>query len=134
MKRLLSLIAISTLAACSNQTTTISAEVLQGEWQISHIEGFSVLADKTPSMRFEGQEVFIRSGCNNMMGIYTLAANNIDFSRLAATKMFCAGPEMQQEDAISKVLNNQSLVIQDKNGQLVLMTNKQVQMILQKAQ
>jgi heat shock protein HslJ len=73
------------------------------------------------------------SGCNGMMGTYTIAGNNITFSKMAGTLMACDNTSMQREGAFTQHLGGGtfkyevvgSTVNLIQNGKTVLQFNGQ---------
>lgn len=64
----------------------------------------------------EGQ-VQVGTDCNNMRGGYTVTDNRIEFSQMAATRMYCEG---SQEQLFAGMLENVSSYFIDDKGRLIL--------------
>ncbi len=56
------------------------------------------------SLRFDGGQVAVESGCNKGGGAYTVDGEVITFASLALTKMGCDGDRAQVESAVTSVL------------------------------
>ncbi|HLV23805.1 MAG TPA: META domain-containing protein [Moheibacter sp.] len=125
------------LTACStqnnpNNTQTLNLD-LSGNWTLIHIdessgtninEGFP---NKKPTLILEAisKKLTGNTGCNQMFGSFTTQQNNIHFSGLGSTKMFCDGVKeteylnMLNEVDSYKILNDQ-LVFMNKEGKEIL--------------
>lgn len=55
------------------------------------------------------------TGCNNMIGNYSLDEGNLVVSQLASTMMACSEPLMQREHAFGRFLQSKPKVIFDNN-------------------
>lgn len=109
------------LAACGQQTAnhSVTTEDLQGRWVISGVLPTEALTQHVPWLIFEKDTVSGYAGCNNFMGSYELKDQSISFGPLASTKMYCEGPQMQQEDVLLKALS-QNLQLQKDQQKLLL--------------
>jgi len=61
--------------------------------------------------------VQVTTDCNNMQGGYEVTDNRIEFSRMAATRMYCEG---SQEDLFAKMLENVTSYFITDDGRLIL--------------
>jgi heat shock protein HslJ len=62
-------------------------------------------------------QVQVTTDCNNMRGGYTVTDNRIEFSQMAATRMYCEG---SQEQLFAGMLENVSSYFIDDDGRLIL--------------
>lgn len=79
-------------------------------------------------MEFDTQQqrVHGRSGCNGMMGAYTVSGNNITFSRTAGTLMACPDTNlMRREYEFMKLLGDQTFQYQVSGSTVTLSQNRQ---------
>jgi heat shock protein HslJ len=98
------------LAACAPRAEWAAApagEIVGPVWVAETIAGSGVGAVRiTLQLDAEGRATG-RGGCNSYGGAYTLSGNTLGFGPLAATKMACAEPLMDQEqryfDALARV-------------------------------
>jgi heat shock protein HslJ len=93
------------LAACTSK-----ADVLTGKWKLvsyGPTESMtSAVPDAAATLTFaDDGTVSGNSGCNSLGGEYTIEGNQITFSALTTTLMACEEPRMDQESAVTQVLN-----------------------------
>jgi heat shock protein HslJ len=113
MKRYLTFFAVAALAAgagCSpkQQAATSNESDLYKTWRLVEVQGEAV---DTSNMRRPAEFTFDKTeqrisgsaGCNNIFGKFTVAADKLTFSPLAATKMAC--PDMSVEDKFLKIVD-----------------------------
>lgn len=110
---------------------------LSGSWTLHYIdsstgttidEGFP---DKKPSLTLEAitKKLTGNTGCNQMFGSFTTQQNNINFTGLGSTKMYCEGvKETEYLKALNtvdsyKIMENQ-LIFMDKSGKEILKYSK----------
>ena len=62
-------------------------------------------------------QVQVTTDCNNMRGGYTVTDNRIEFSQMAATRMYCEG---SQEQLFAGMLENVSSYFIHEDGRLIL--------------
>jgi heat shock protein HslJ len=118
------------LSACTSQ-----ADSLTGKWKLASygpMESMtSAVPDADATLTFAGDgTVSGNSGCNSLGGEYTVEGNQITFSALTTTLMACEEPRMDQENAVTQVLNgtadyeieDQTLTI-NHNGMLLVFTS-----------
>ena len=81
-------------------------EILDKEWIIVKIEKEKVTTDteKTPWIKLSEGRVSGFSGCNRLMGSYSLEGKILTFSQLGGTKMFCFDAQ-ELEDRFMKTLS-----------------------------
>lgn len=97
-------------AVAGNDSTTVAAPDLKGEWDIENIvfsDSDYVRPDETsssmkPYIIFEDSTYFIMTNCNSISGSYTVKGDSIKLSDGAMTEMAC--DDMQTEDALRRIL------------------------------
>lgn len=113
LARLLPLAAAITLAAgcASTAPTSSKASLTNTYWKLVELDGARV--SMTPEQEREVRitlddngKVTGFTGCNQVMGGYTVAADVLRFTQLAGTRMMCPPPAMQLESAVLANLNS----------------------------
>ncbi|MEG1622065.1 MAG: META domain-containing protein [Alistipes sp.] len=108
MKKWMFLAAMVTLllSACSKKATPI--EAINGEWDVTEINGAPVAEGVTPWLGFDTteQRIYGNLGVNSVIGMMepNQTPGTIDMSKLASTLMMGAPDQMAVEDTLSKVL------------------------------
>jgi heat shock protein HslJ len=100
------LAAICLLTACTAMTPAPEKSDLNGTaWVLSALPGQSLLAESTPTMRFEGGRVSGTDGCNRYTAPYSAAGATLEVGHKgASTQMACPPPVMQQATAFMRAL------------------------------
>lgn len=113
LARLMPLAAAITLAAgcASTAPTSSTASLTNTYWKLVELDGARV--SMTPEQEREVRitlddngKVTGFTGCNRVMGGYTVAADVLRFTQLAGTRMMCPPPAMQLESAVLANLNS----------------------------
>lgn len=113
LARLMPLAAAITLAAgcASTAPTSSKASLTNTYWKLVELDGARV--SMTPEQEREVRitlddngKVTGFTGCNRVMGGYTVAADVLRFTQLAGTRMMCPPPAMQLESAVLANLNS----------------------------
>ena len=113
LARLMPLAAAITLAAgcASTAPTSSKASLTNTYWKLTELDGARV--SMTPEQEREVRitlddngKVTGFTGCNRVMGGYTVAAEVLRFTQLAGTRMMCPPPAMQLESAVLANLNS----------------------------
>ena len=113
LARLMPLAAAITLAAgcASTAPTSSTASLTNTYWKLVELDGARV--SMTPEQEREVRitlddngKVTGFTGCNQVMGGYTVAADVLRFTQLAGTRMMCPPPAMQLESAVLANLNS----------------------------
>jgi len=113
LARLLPLAAAITLAAgcASTAPTSSKASLTNTYWKLVELDGARV--SMTPEQEREVRitlddngKVIGFTGCNRVMGGYTVAADVLRFTQLAGTRMMCPPPATQLESAVLANLNS----------------------------
>ncbi|HMO73946.1 MAG TPA: META domain-containing protein [Sphingopyxis sp.] len=74
-------------------------ELAGTSWTFVSIGGVAVAADRPASLRFDETRIMGSAGCNRFSGGYGVEEGVLTAGPLAATKMACPGPGMEQENA-----------------------------------
>ena len=121
-KYVLVLLALFILAACSGENTAS----IEGTWQLV---SYGDPASPTPaapdidtSIEFKDGHMSGNVGCNGFGGNYELDGNNITFSDVVSTLMFCEGPAGDQESGTLAVLRESATYVLD--GDTLTMTSQ----------
>ncbi|UYQ95288.1 META domain-containing protein [Chitinophaga horti] len=87
--------------ASSKKGAAAEADLYGKEWKLMELNGKQVntTAERLPTIKFEkeGARVSGFAGCNRMMGTFTINAEKLIFSPLAATKMACMDDNVETE-------------------------------------
>ncbi len=108
------------LAACNpGGTTGGEAPDLSGEWTLTAINGAAPLEGSTTTLIFNVDEAQMggQAGCNQYGGSYELEGDQITFSEIFRTEMYCETPAglMDQEDVFLEAFQRVSAVRQSGN-------------------
>ncbi|MFO1147270.1 MAG: META domain-containing protein [Alsobacter sp.] len=101
------------------------ASLLAGrDWTLASLAGTPVASDGRPaSLAFTADgQVSGSSGCNRFTGRFTLTGETLSFGPLAATRMACPEPLMQQESRLFAILAAVRGFQIAESGDLVLLT------------
>ncbi len=113
LARLLPLAAAITLAAgcASTAPASSTASLTNTYWKLTELDGarVSMAPEQEREVRItldDNGKVTGFTGCNRVMGGYTVAAEGLRFTQLAGTRMMCPPPAMQLESAVLANLNS----------------------------
>ncbi len=138
MKKLATLFAgiatMAALASCSGAKTEAKISDLNGEWNVTAIDGKTVNVPENQESPFLGfntstGQLYGNASCNSLMGSFQTdaAPGVIDLSQTGATRMMC--PDMSVEDALLgalgrvkgyKVTKSGDVDLTDAQGNVVL--------------
>lgn len=127
-----SIMAAAVVTSCSS-VRNMPVNDLSGEWNVVKIENKDVtVADgaEVPYLAFDvvNNRLFGCAGCNRIIGgLKATDAGAIDLSNMGTTLMMC--PDMTLEENLLGALNQVKEFGVDKEGQLVLMDEKQHHMV-----
>jgi heat shock protein HslJ len=115
------------LAACAGTgeppvkgtLATDPPSAIESEWRIAAIDGKPLDGPAPATLAFLGGRISGTTGCNRLMGSYSLASDRLDLSGLATTRMACPGPAMAQESRVTGALKG-SFRVAGKDGGLTL--------------
>lgn len=112
MKRLFATVCLAATAfgmsSCGSSKSLVSADALNGEWNVIEINGKAVTpaaGQEYPFIGFKTAEsqLYGTTGCNRFFGGYKLGAKGaIDLGNLGSTRMMC--PDMKIEDSLFDAL------------------------------
>ncbi len=108
MYQTMALALVMTVAAACSGTSPRSPEGPEWTMRSMATDGGLVeaISDVTPTLRLDGGRASGTAGCNRYTATYTLAGSGLSFGPIAATKMFCAGDGvMEQEDRYLSLLS-----------------------------
>jgi heat shock protein HslJ len=103
---LASLAMISLLSACTALSPASEQPTLNGTaWVLSALPGQSLLAESTPTLRFDGGRVSGTDGCNRYTAPYTATGATLEVgARGASTQMACPPEIMKQASVFMSAL------------------------------
>ena len=123
MKKLtiLLIILLITLSACSGNSVS-----LEGEWTLvaygDATNPTSALQNVETTISFGADRKFSGTvGCNTFGGEYKVNGNEMTFSNIFSTLMFCEGIS-DQETMVLNILSNQTLTV-EMNGNRMMLTS-----------
>ena len=96
------------LASCGGSKNMLTLSSLNGEWNITEVDGQKITDKKTPFFAFNvaQKRTYGTSGCNRMMGTFeadSLTPGALSFGPIGSTRMAC--PDMQTEQMVLNALN-----------------------------
>lgn len=91
------------VTSCSSGKNMLTLSSLNGEWNITEVNGQKVSTDKMPYIGFDvaQKRIYGNSGCNRMMGTFeadSLKPGVLSFGPIGSTRMMC--PDMKTEQAV----------------------------------
>ena len=122
------LLALLILSACAGGNSAS----LEGTWKLvsygDPANPISTAPDVDTSIEFKEGQVNGNVGCNGFGGQYEVDGNNVTFSEVMSTLMFCEGPVGDQETATLNVLretatfarNGDTLTIISQDGSMFI--------------
>jgi heat shock protein HslJ len=127
--------AVAFMMSCGASKDATSAKSLNGEWEITEVNGTQINAADCENMPFLGfneskNELYGNSGCNMLTGSYggDTKKGQIDFSQTGMTRMLCADMKVERMvmDALSKSTHfsvdpqSNTLTLTDNSGKTVM--------------
>lgn len=96
------------LASCGGSKNMLTLSSLNGEWNITEVDGQKITDKKMPFIGFDvaQKRIYGNSGCNRMMGTFeadSLTPGALSFGPIGSTRMAC--PDMQTEQMVLNALN-----------------------------
>ena len=102
--KILKILLVSCLAGLS-VTLAESVGPLAGTWSVTDIRGQKVLKDSEPGLQFgEDGRLSATAGCNKMSSSVDADDDGITIGMIAATRMMCPEPLMNQESQFMMAL------------------------------
>lgn len=85
------------LASCGGSKNMLTLSSLNGEWNITEVDGQKITDKKMPFIGFDvaQKRIYGNSGCNRMMGTFeadSLTPGALSFGPIGSTRMAC--PDM----------------------------------------
>ncbi|MFC7537031.1 META domain-containing protein [Sphingomonas sp. GCM10030256] len=99
-------------------------------WRVAAVNAMLAPPGDNFLMRFEGERVSARFGCNSMGGGYTYDGRTLVANRLAATRMACA--DMRFEDQASRILAN-PVTAEWRGGDRLTLSNPDGRIVLERS-
>lgn len=106
------------------------AELSGTNWRIESVGGVPAAGGRDAAISFTGDRISGSSGCNRFSGSYDLNTTAMTLGPIAATKMACPGPAMEQENRLFALLkgtvgldfrDGDTLILTGANGQKVVL-------------
>lgn len=96
------------LTSCQATRHATSSSMIEGEWNITDVNGSAINAHPSPYVGFNTQEkrIYGNSGCNKISGSFDFKDNKgeIELGQMLSTMMAC--PDMELEQSILRALNS----------------------------
>lgn len=110
-----------TFNGCGGEPSTL----LQGQWNITEVDGKPVIAGSSPTIGFEADgKINGNASCNRFFGGYTLTGEGLTAGDLGASMMMCDQTLMDQEMKVLEILKGLAGFGVSENGKLILRTNE----------
>ena len=117
------------LGSCKSGKTALGLEALNGDWNITTVNGKPATAEKQPFIGLDMQEkrLYGCAGCNRIMGSFEAEKpGELSFGQVGSTRMLCQ--DMTTEQAVLEALNKvsgyegteQELTLTDADGKALL--------------
>ncbi len=74
----------------------VGAEMI-GDWNLVSLNNHSLVEGSTITASFDGMQI-TGSACNSYFGDYTIGVNELSFSNIGSTEMFCEGTMDQEQE------------------------------------
>ena len=132
---ILAIIIAATITSCCNMKSVTSLAQINGEWNVTEIEGKGLPeSDSKPFIGFDAEKksIYGYTGCNRLTGSISSIGNNgaIDLSHTGSTRMMCPDMSVEQDilTTLSKVTicktEKNTLLFCDKDGKTVMKLEK----------
>ena len=82
----------------------------------------------TLSFQSDGK-ISVTTDCNNAFGSYQVSDNNLTFSQMASTKMYCQNS--QEDEFIAMLLKTSQIRIDEQKNLILILQNKEGQILFQ---
>lgn len=96
------------LTSCQVTRHAMSSSIIEGEWNITDVNGSAIKAANVPYVGFNTREnrVYGNSGCNKIAGSFDFKGKKgqIELGQMLSTMMAC--PDMELEQSILQALNS----------------------------
>ncbi len=128
--------ALAGFSSCATTKQAVTAEAIDGEWNIVEIDGAAVVpaaGQEFPYIAFDVRngKVSGSAGCNRLTGTFDTSAKRgaIDLSSVATTLMMC--PDMTMEQSVLNALRRVKKYKRLEDGSLALCASKKPVIVLQ---
>lgn len=96
------------MVSCGSGKNLLTLSSLNGEWNITEVDGQKISVDEKPFIGFDvaQKRIYGNSGCNRMMGSFeadSLKPGVLSFGQVGSTRMMC--PDMTIEEMVLGALN-----------------------------
>ena len=96
------------IVSCGSGKNMLSVSSLDGEWNITEVDGQKISTERMPFIGFDvaQKRIYGNSGCNHMMGSFeadSLKPGTLKFGQIGSTRMMC--PDMKTEQMVLGVLD-----------------------------
>lgn len=131
---------VALLTSCRATRHATSSSMIEGEWNITEVNGSAVKAQSGPYVGFNTSEkrVYGNSGCNRISGSFDFKGDKgqIELGQMLSTMMAC--PDMELEQSILQALNsvvsiksldNEHLALCDKNKKPLLQMERRFHIV-----
>ena len=98
------LVVASVVSGCQVVPGPGEAAIDGTAWRAVAVAGRPVLAEATPTIRFDGDRISGTTGCNTFGGMFDLTGDRITFSELVMTEIGCGGAVGEQESRFLEAL------------------------------
>lgn len=99
---------VALLTSCRATHHATSSSMIEGEWNITEVNGSAVKANQNPFIGFntQGNRVYGNAGCNRISGNFDFKGKKgqIELGQMLSTMMAC--PDMELEQSILQALNS----------------------------
>lgn len=86
------------------------------EWRVNAIDGATPPGPRPAMLNFAEGRISGTTGCNRVMGSYSLTGDRLTLDGVATTRMACPGAAMEQEARITQILRGPLTVVRGKDG------------------
>lgn len=109
----ISLTGAALLTSCQTARQATPSSMIEGEWNITEVNGSAIKAQSNPYIGFDTTEkrVYGNFGCNRISGSFDFNGKNdqIEFGQMLSTMMAC--PDMELEQSILKELDSVECIV-----------------------
>ena len=96
------------IVSCGSGKNMLSVSSLDGEWNITEVDGQKISTERMPFIGFDvaQKRIYGNSGCNRMMGSFeadSLKPGTLKFGQIGSTRMMC--PDMKTEQMVLGALD-----------------------------
>jgi heat shock protein HslJ len=102
MRTILALAILLAAGGCVAKSSPPNA--MLGEWRFVEIDGDTPAVPAKAKLTVEADRLSASAGCNGMGGPWRIEEDRLIAGPLAGTRMYCAGPVWDQEQALAALL------------------------------